>query len=117
MNSERTQVGTTSSTPSSLSSTPVPSSSVPQSPMPSTPMPALVPFITFDWDAYLKETNSTTAPPEYFKQVSYFYTLDDTDMSLVIPILIIEKMTYQCPFFFVVYVYDCELQNVIFSYV
>lgn len=68
VNTERTQVGTTSSSPSTLSSTPVPSSSLPQSPMPSTPMPALVPFITFDWDAYLKETNSIAAPPEYFKQ-------------------------------------------------
>jgi len=26
-------------------------------------------YTTFDWDAYLRETNSVTAPPEYYKQV------------------------------------------------
>lgn len=35
----------------------------------SSPYPP-VPFQTFDWDAYLKETNSFAAPPEYFKQVN-----------------------------------------------
>lgn len=35
----------------------------------SSPYPP-VPFQTFDWEAYLKETNSFAAPPEYFKQVS-----------------------------------------------
>lgn len=25
-------------------------------------------YTTFDWDAYLRETNSVTAPPEYYKQ-------------------------------------------------
>jgi hypothetical protein len=26
-------------------------------------------YTTFDWDVYLRETNSVTAPPEYYKQV------------------------------------------------
>lgn len=26
-------------------------------------------YTTFDWDAYLRETSSVTAPPEYYKQV------------------------------------------------
>lgn len=30
----------------------------------------VVPCPTFDWDAYLKETNSIPAPPDYFQQVS-----------------------------------------------
>ncbi|KAL1131586.1 hypothetical protein AAG570_011200, partial [Ranatra chinensis] len=37
------------------------------SPTTSPPFP-LVPFQTFDWDSYLKETNSVPAPPECFKQ-------------------------------------------------
>lgn len=35
-------------------------------------------YQTFDWDLYLRETNSTAAPLEYFKQVNYntlYYTL------------------------------------------
>lgn len=36
------------------------------------PSPSVMPFDnfnnTFDWDSYLKETNSTAAPPEIFKQ-------------------------------------------------
>jgi hypothetical protein len=26
-------------------------------------------YTTFEWDVYLRETNSVTAPPEYYKQV------------------------------------------------
>jgi hypothetical protein len=26
-------------------------------------------YTTFDWDVYLRETSSVTAPPEYYKQV------------------------------------------------
>lgn len=31
----------------------------------------LVPFQTFDWDGYIKETNGIAAPPHLFKQVFY----------------------------------------------
>ena len=47
-------------------------------------------YTTFDWDAYLRETNSVTAPPEYYKQVYQIpleiCTVEVAEFSLYIPI-------------------------------
>lgn len=67
---DRTQVGTTTSPTTTPSPPTVLSSSQP----PSNLLP-LVPFITFDWDSYLKGSNSVPAPPEFFKQVRYIVML------------------------------------------